>query len=112
MSIPFDELWNYDDPAATEGKLREAGAGIDPVGEPDLHVQLQTQIARTLSLRGRFEEAHALLDQVESLFTPAVVVGRIRHQLERGRTFNSAGENAKAIECFREALNRAEDGGH
>ncbi|MEZ4615564.1 MAG: hypothetical protein R2867_08630 [Caldilineaceae bacterium] len=59
-----------------------------------------TQIARTYSLRRRFAEAHAQLDEVEPQLIAAGIRPRLRMLLERGRTFNSAGEREPAQRCF------------
>ncbi len=95
----FDDLWDYGDPAATETKFREvlAGSAEQPA---DYVLQLKTQIARTHSLRGQFDEAHAVLDDVEQALPDAPSVARVRYLLERGRTFNSAGDRDKARALF------------
>jgi tetratricopeptide (TPR) repeat protein len=51
-----------------------------------------------------FEEAHSVLNDVESMLTDDLVVARIRYLLERGRTHNSANEKDKARPLFLEAL--------
>jgi tetratricopeptide (TPR) repeat protein len=96
----FDKLWNYGDPAATEVKFREK---LPMAPDADYRLQLQTQIARTMSLRGRFDEAHAILDAVEKEMTPELVKVRVRYLLERGRTFNSSKQQDKARPLFLEA---------
>ena len=63
----IDRLWNYEDPAGTEGKLRELLPAARAAGEPGYLVELLTQIGRTYSLRGKFKEAHATLDEAEKL---------------------------------------------
>jgi hypothetical protein len=86
----FEPLWNYGQPAESEVRFREALARAEPESEAQL--QLLTQIARTHSLRHNFAEAHALLDQVEPHLPTATKKIAVRHALERGRTFNSAGD--------------------
>ena len=66
-----------------------------------------TQIARTHSLRRQFGEAHALLDEVEPQLGGAGPAPRTRYLLERGRTFNSAGDKARAAGLFRQAWETA-----
>jgi predicted DCC family thiol-disulfide oxidoreductase YuxK/tetratricopeptide (TPR) repeat protein len=112
MRTDFDALWNYDDPAGTETKFRallpEARASDDPAYE----LELLTQIARTFSLRRKFDEAHALLDEVERRIkpdTPAVV--RVRYLLERGRAFNSSGNPQQARPLFIDSFELAHKGG-
>lgn len=104
----FDKLWNYGDPAATETKFRELLPQAVAAGDPSYHLQLITQIARTYSLRNNFDEAHKLLDEVEKQLTPNLKLARVRYLLERGRTFNSAGEPGDAEPLFIEAYELAE----
>jgi tetratricopeptide (TPR) repeat protein len=95
----FDKLWNYGDPAATEAKFRE----ILPKASGGYRLELLTQIARTVGLRGRFDEAHAILDSVEKEMTPHQTTVRVRCLLERGRAFNSSKRPDKARPLFVEA---------
>ena len=67
--------WNFDDPAASEAAFRRALAER-PGGDDAL--TLQTQIARTLSLRSRFAEAHVLLDTIEPQLAGAGAEPRVR----------------------------------
>jgi tetratricopeptide (TPR) repeat protein len=59
-----------------------------------------TQVARTYSLRKRFDEAHRLLDEIEPQLSSAGARPKVRYLLERGRTFNSAGDAARARALF------------
>jgi tetratricopeptide (TPR) repeat protein len=106
----FDAAWSYGDPAASEARFRELAAQ-HPCAEPDWRLQLQTQIARTYSLRARFAEAHAELDAVERELAAAGPVTRARTLLERGRTHNSAGEPERAVPLFLEAFELARGAG-
>ena len=57
MSVAdFDALWDYRDPAATEVKFRALLPEAEQ-GDPDLHAQLLSQIARCEGLQRNFEEA-------------------------------------------------------
>lgn len=60
-AVDVDALWNHDDPAASEARLREAL--IRAQGDDALI--LRTQIARTLGLRRRHDEAQRELDALE-----------------------------------------------
>ncbi len=91
----FDELWDYADPAATELAFRAASV---PEAQA---LQLQTQIARTLGLQARFDEAVAVLDAVDA--EPRGAVTTVRSLLERGRVLNSSGDPAAAAPHFRSA---------
>lgn len=93
-------LWDFDDPAASEQRFRAALAQ-EPV--LDAALALRTQIARTMSLRGRFDEAHRLLDAVDAELAGAGPEPRVRTLLERGRSWRSAGEPAKARPLFLQA---------
>jgi len=100
----FDKLWNYGDPAATEEAFRAILPRAREPGHKEYHLELLTQIARTHSLRGQFDEAHRILDDVERRLDDETKEARVRYLLERGRTFNSAGEKKKARALFEEAF--------
>lgn len=99
----FDELWNYNDPAGTERVFRELRPRLAELGDESLLLQLDTQIARTLGLQRRFDEAHALLDEVEPRLDGQPDVVRVRYLLERGRALNSSGRAEEARELFIDA---------
>jgi tetratricopeptide (TPR) repeat protein len=105
----FDALWNYADPAGTEAKFLELLPRAKASGNADYLAQLRTQIARTNSLRGRFAEAHAILDEVEAALKDGMTVARVRLWLERGRTFNSAKEKDRARPLFQKAWDVARE---
>ena len=100
MAADIDALWDYTQPAVSEARFREAlksESGDDAL-------ELETQIARTFSLRREFAQAHALLDTVQRRMSdktrPAM---RVRYLLERGRTFRSANETLRSRPLFLEA---------
>ena len=99
----FMALWDYQDPAASalrfHALLPEARAAADLQYE----LELLTQIARTHSLQRQFAEAHQLLDEIEPRLTDATPRARLRVLLERGRTFNSAGDKTSARTLFEQA---------
>jgi tetratricopeptide (TPR) repeat protein len=100
----FDKLWNYGDPAGTEAVFRSLLAEMPEGAERSLRLQLGTQIARTLGLQRKFEEAHAQLDEVlGELEAQDDAVARARYLLERGRALNSAGRKGEARPLFVEA---------
>jgi len=95
-SIDIDTFWEYSDPTASEARFREAlGAA-----KGDERLEIVTQLARTFSLRKDFATAHGMLDDVERQLDGAGPRPRLRYLLERGRTFNSAGEREKARAHF------------
>lgn len=97
------DLWNYNDPAGTAARFRKLLPLAEQSGDVAYHLELLTQLARTQSLQGHFAEAHAILDEVESQLTPQFPIAQMRYLLERGRTFNSAGEAATAVPLFQQA---------
>lgn len=105
--IDIDVYWEYSDLAASETRFR---AALDKV-EGDLRLEILTQIGRTFSLRGRFEEAHEILNDVEKQLGSARTRPQVRYLLERGRTFNSNGEKEKARDLFIQAWEQANEAG-
>lgn len=99
----FDSLWNYDKPAETKTKFREILSLAQQSGDIDYLTELITQIARTLGLQQKFDQAHTLLDSVEAILKDAGQRPRVRYLLERGRVFNSSGQKEKAVPLFEEA---------
>lgn len=97
--IDIDSYWEYDDPAASEQRFQAALEHAEGDGQ----LELLTQIARTHGLRGNFEHAHQILDQVEPQLADAGPRPAVRYQLERGRTFNSSGETEQARALFEQA---------
>ena len=103
----FDARWDYGDPGKTEAIFREILS--EHSGAPkNWRLELETQIARTFSLRGEFDRAHAVLDEVEPELGDAERP-RIRYLLERGRTFNSAGKKEQARALFDRAFELARE---
>jgi tetratricopeptide (TPR) repeat protein len=97
--VDIDSFWEHSDPAASEARFREA---LGPA-KGDERLEIVTQLARTYSLRKDFATAHGLLDDVERQLGGAGPRPRLRYLLERGRTFNSAGERDKARDHFERA---------
>jgi len=97
--LDIDSFWEYHDPALSESRFRTALPGV----QGDERLELLTQIARTYSLRGQFAEAQALLDEVESELDGAGARPQIRYLLERGRTYNSSGNQDTARPLFIQA---------
>lgn len=79
-------LWNFADPAASEQRFHERARDATP----DEQAILQTQIARTLGLRRRFDEARAVLAALEPRLAERSPEVQARHHLELGRTWASA----------------------
>lgn len=96
----IEDFWEYSDPAGSEARFRAALASE----HGDRRLELLTQIARTFSLRDRFTEAHAQLDEVERVLNGAAARVRVRYLLERGRTYRSSGDAARATPLFAQAF--------
>jgi tetratricopeptide (TPR) repeat protein len=98
-AMDIDSYWEYADPAASEVRFRSLLGQV----QGDQRLEVQTQIARTFSLRRDFAQAHKLLDEVEQQLASAGAAPRVRYLLERGRTFNSAGDKERARPLFVQA---------
>jgi len=98
-SEQIDALWNVHDPVEGEVKLKNAVAEY-----PGSLDELHTQIARSLGLQSRFDEAWD-----EFLRIPMVHsrLAEIRMQLEKGRLNNSSGKRDDAQPYFLKALELA-----
>jgi tetratricopeptide (TPR) repeat protein len=106
-AVEIEELWEFGDPAASELRFRAALGR----GSADDDLELQTQIARTYSLRRRFDDAHRTLDAIEPRLTSAAPAVRTRYLLERGRTLRSSGQPDAARPLFVAAYDAARSAG-
>lgn len=106
-ALDIDSYWEYGDPAASEARFR----ALLPQSQGDQRLELLTQIARTYSLRREFAQAQALLDEVQPQLAAAGPAPRVRYLLERGRTYNSAGDKPRAKPLFVEAWEVARGAG-
>jgi tetratricopeptide (TPR) repeat protein len=100
-------LWDYSQPAESEQRFVAALQNIPPdmpaEALRELQLILQTQLARTHSLRRQFEQAHALLDAIAPQVAQASTLAKMHHAIERGRTFNSSGKKPQAQALFEQA---------
>ncbi len=106
-AVDVDALWNFADPAASEARFRAALAAT----QGDDALVLRTQIARTLGLRQRYDEAHRELDAIEPALAGAGVEPRVRAWLERGRTWRSSGQADRSWPLFNRAYVTADAAG-
>lgn len=102
--VDIESFWEYSDPALSERRFREAL----PATRGDERLEVLTQIARTFSLRNRFDEANALLDVVQAQLSGSGPRPRLRYYLERGRTLNSGGQKVEARTMFLQAWDLAQ----
>lgn len=110
------DLWDFNDPALSESRFRDALAR-----EPELDEQLmiKTQIARSLGLQRKFDEALAVLDEVDSAINPVstpenpVAAPSVSAKtkayalMERGRALRSSGNKEAAKPLFEAAREAA-----
>jgi tetratricopeptide (TPR) repeat protein len=104
----FDKLWNYNKPAETEAVFRGLVPAAKASGNLDYYLQLLTQVARTQSLQRKFDEAHAILDEVKPQLNETTKKAEVRYHLERGRSFRSSGKADQALPHFNKAFDVAE----
>jgi tetratricopeptide (TPR) repeat protein len=96
-------LWDFDDPAGSERRLRDAA----DIAEGAHRLVLLTQVARALGLQERYDEGHALLDDLT--LNDDEVAARV--SLERGRLLRSAGDPEAARPHFDAAERSAAEAG-
>lgn len=96
-------LWDFDDPAGSEQRFREAAEAC----EPEERLVLMTQVARALGLQEKYDEAHAVLDDL----SPASDEIATRIVLERGRLFRSEESPEQARPQFEAAARTADAAG-
>jgi tetratricopeptide (TPR) repeat protein len=106
--VDIAKLWDFGDPAASEQRFQEV---LQTELPPDLRLEVQTQIARTLGLRRKFDEARALLVEVAPSVTGGTSKAAVRYWLELGRVENSSGNPQGAIPHFLKALELATNQG-
>jgi len=105
MAADIDALWDYAKPAESEARFREALKAETG----DAALEIETQIARTFSMRHDFVSANSVLDAVAARTSGTTAPRvRIRYLLERGRTLNSSGQFEKAKPLFSDAFQLAQ----
>jgi hypothetical protein len=95
----LDDLWDYDDPAASEARFRARLTELDAAGDADGAAEARTQLARSLGLQGQYNDGHAELDRVDAEH-PTDDRIRVRSLLERGRLRRSSGDPSASVEPF------------
>jgi tetratricopeptide (TPR) repeat protein len=98
-----NDLWDFDDPAGSEQRFRRAADTAEGVDR----LVLLTQVARSLGLQERYDEGHAILNDL-AVGSPEVAT---RSELERGRLLRSAGEPDAARPHFEAAAGTAREAG-
>jgi tetratricopeptide (TPR) repeat protein len=97
------KLWDFNDPAGSERRFREAAAAT----RGDDRATYLTQVARALGLQEKYAAGHQVLDGL----TGSGGDVPIHIALERGRLLRSAGEPLEARPLFAEAERLAEKAG-
>jgi tetratricopeptide (TPR) repeat protein len=96
-------LWDFEDVAATEARLREQ---LEREASDAGRAEVLTQLARVHSLRDEFDACEEQLRRAEALAGDDGLVG-VRIDLERGRKLRSSGDGAAAALVFESAFARA-----
>jgi tetratricopeptide (TPR) repeat protein len=86
MAVDLAPLWDFSRPDVSEQRFR---AALDKATGDDAFI-LRTQIARTHGLRQNFDQARAVLREIEPSLKDVGSEARVRFHLELGRTFASA----------------------
>jgi len=114
QSIPdFDAWWDFHQPAETERRFRELLEEVesrDDPPPPGRILELKTQIARARGLQHSFDDANAILDEVEAQAAERSTAA-VRAALERGRVLNSSGSPGDARPHFERAWALARETG-
>ena len=108
MTIDVRSMWDFDDPAASEVRFRDALERADG----DDALVLRTQIARSYGLRRETGLARAELAAVHACLDAAGPEPRVRYELELGRSWISVvttpdERTPEAVATAREAYQRA-----
>ena len=103
MAIDLEPLWNFNQPEVSEQRFRAALAGA---GRDDALI-LQTQIARSVGLRGDVAGAQQILKSIETEVASASTEAQVRYELEVGRTLVSAKHAAESLTPDVKAQGRA-----
>ena len=84
-TLDLQALWDFSNPALSEARFR---AALQTATGDDALI-LQTQIARTHTLRRDFAKAREMLADLQAQLPSAGAEARVRHALEWGRCFAS-----------------------
>ena len=108
MDDRLRESWDFDDLAATEGRLREQLARETT---EEGRAEVLTQLARVRGLHGDFEAGERLADEAEAAAGESQLA-LARVELERGRLRRSSGNVEAALPLFESAFARSLEAGH
>lgn len=100
----FDDLWGalgYPEPV--EKHMKELLPQAEALADKSIYLQMLSQIALAQALQMKFDEAHVTLNKAEALLAPAYPLARARILLERGRTYQQAGNLTDALTYFKQS---------
>ena len=104
----FDDLWGtLGYPAAVEQEMTELLPQAEALEDKSIYLQMLSQIALAQALQKKFDTAHKTLDNAEALLTPEYPLARARILLERGRTFQQAGNIKEALNYFEQSYEQS-----
>jgi tetratricopeptide (TPR) repeat protein len=107
----LDRLWDFDDPTGSERRFAALTGRARSEDEGRYLAEALTQLARSLGLQGRFDEADATLAEAETSLREGDRRGHVRLLLERGRVANSAGRGDRGRGSFASAWDLARSAG-
>jgi len=108
MDDRLRSVWDFDDLAATEDRLREQLVR-ETTGEG--RAEVLTQLARVRGLHGDFDAGEQLVEEAEAL-GGASPIALARIDLERGRLRRSNSNVEAALPLFESAFARSLEAGH
>ncbi len=107
-ALTIDQAWDYSDPVTSESNFR----AMLKEQKPDAwRAEVMTQLARSLGLQRKFNEAQKVLDEAQSMINSDMQVALVRWHLEQGRVINSRGDAAGSIANFEQSLQLAQQAG-
>ena len=93
----FDDAWGQlGDPVLVEQRFVELLLQTFALENKSIYLQMLSQLALAQACQKKFDQAHATLDQAESLLSPGYELAHARILCERGRTFQQAGDIVQA----------------
>ena len=101
-------LWDFNDLAATEARLRDA---LEAQADDEGRAEVLAELARVQGLRGDFDAGERLIDEAAALASEGGVAAA-RIDLERGRLRRSSGDPEAALPFFESAFATASGSGH
>ena len=102
-----DSGWNYYDPSASEANFRDLIERGRSANDQAYVAEASTQLARSIGMQRRFEQALRILDEAKAMLTDDMTRAHVRVLLERGRVANSSGNPGDSVTIFERAFELA-----